>query len=115
MPDVRTPDGGVESIVVPGAELAVILHTGAHTDVDRTYGALATYVTEHALAVEGPIREYYVVGSHDTADEASGAPRSAGPSSAPARPANSPARDLTGHLIRSPGLAAQNRSPPVST
>jgi effector-binding domain-containing protein len=61
--------GRVESIVVPGAELALTLHCGAHTDVDRTYGALATYVTDHALAVEGPIREYYLVGSHDTPDE----------------------------------------------
>jgi hypothetical protein len=26
-------------------------------------------VAEHALAVEGPIREYYVVGGHETANE----------------------------------------------
>jgi hypothetical protein len=25
-------------------------------------------VTRHALAVEGPLREYYLVGPHDTAD-----------------------------------------------
>jgi len=30
---------------------------------------LATYVTEHALAVEGPIREYYLIGPHETLDE----------------------------------------------
>ena len=44
-------------------------HAGSHADIDRAYGALATYVAEHALAVEGPIREYYLVGRHDTADE----------------------------------------------
>jgi effector-binding domain-containing protein len=37
--------------------------------VDRTYGALAAYVTQHALAVDGPIREYYLVGPSDTRDE----------------------------------------------
>jgi hypothetical protein len=26
-------------------------------------------VTQHALAVEGPIREYYLCGRHDTPDE----------------------------------------------
>ena len=31
-----------------------ITHAGSHADVDRSYGALATYVTEHALAVDGP-------------------------------------------------------------
>ena len=33
------------------------------------YGALATYVTEHAVAVDGLIREYYLVGPQDTDDE----------------------------------------------
>jgi effector-binding domain-containing protein len=42
---------------------------GAHTDIDRAYGSLAIYVTQHALAVDGPIREYYHVGRHDTPDE----------------------------------------------
>ena len=26
-------------------------------------------MTQHALAVDGPIREYYLVSRHDTADE----------------------------------------------
>jgi hypothetical protein len=52
-----------------------------HNDIDRAYGSLATYVTAHALAVEGPIRGYYIVGSHETLAEANGAPRSTGPSS----------------------------------
>jgi len=34
-----------------------------------SYGALATHVTQHALAVEGPIREYYLSGRHNTPDE----------------------------------------------
>jgi effector-binding domain-containing protein len=56
-------------LVVPAIELATIMHVGSHTDIDLAYGALATYVAEHALGVEGPIREYYVVGRHETQDE----------------------------------------------
>jgi DNA-binding transcriptional MerR regulator len=63
------PMGRVTSLVVPAVELATTVHTGPHTDIDRAYGALATYVTQHALAVDGPIREYYLVGQHDTADD----------------------------------------------
>jgi DNA-binding transcriptional MerR regulator len=63
------PVGRVGPISVPEAELAVITHTGSHADLDRSYGALATYVSEHALAVDGLIREYYVIGPHDTDDE----------------------------------------------
>jgi DNA-binding transcriptional MerR regulator len=61
--------GRVTPLIVPAAELAVIVHTGSHADVDRAYGALAGYVTDHALQVDGPIREYYLVGRHDTPDE----------------------------------------------
>ena len=63
------PVGRVEAVVVPPAELAVIVHQGSHDDIDRSYGALATHVTQHALAVEGPIREYYLSGRNDTPDE----------------------------------------------
>jgi DNA-binding transcriptional MerR regulator len=63
------PVGRVEPISVSGAELAVIIHNGSHDDLDRSYGALATYVSEHAVAVDGLIREYYLVGPHDTDDE----------------------------------------------
>jgi DNA-binding transcriptional MerR regulator len=65
---VRTV-GRVESLVVPPAELAVIVHDGPHDDIDRAYGALATHVTQRALAVDGPIREYYLSGRHETPDE----------------------------------------------
>jgi len=61
--------GRVAPFTVPAAELAVITHPGSHADVDRSYGALATYVSSHALQVDGPIREYYLVGRHETADE----------------------------------------------
>jgi effector-binding domain-containing protein len=61
--------GRVEPVVVPAAELAVIVHPGSLADIDRAYGALASHVATHALQVAGPIREYYLVGRQDTADE----------------------------------------------
>jgi hypothetical protein len=48
---------------------ATLVHAGSYTDIDLTYGSLATYVTQHALAVEGPLREYYLVGPQDTPEE----------------------------------------------
>ncbi|MEV5721606.1 MerR family transcriptional regulator [Amycolatopsis mediterranei] len=62
------PLGRVSAQIVPAAELAVMTHCGPPTDVDRTYAALAAHVARHALAVDGPIREYYLIGRHDTAD-----------------------------------------------
>ena len=64
------PVGRVVPRSLPAIELATTIHVGSHADIDRTYGSLATYVSEHALAVDGPIRERYVVGRHDTSDEA---------------------------------------------
>jgi DNA-binding transcriptional MerR regulator len=64
------PVGRVTRLEVPAVELAVIEHSGPPSEVDRAYGTLAAYVARHALAVEGPIREYYLVGQHDTADTA---------------------------------------------
>ena len=62
--------GRVSALVVPEVELALTTHLGPHGgEIDRAYGALGAYVAEHALAVEGPIREYYVVGPHETTDE----------------------------------------------
>ena len=63
------PVGRVGTTVIPPAELAMTVHLGSNTEVDRTYGALGAYVTKHALAVDGPIREYYLVGPLDTRDE----------------------------------------------
>lgn len=62
------PTGRVTTTRVPAAELAVIEYRGAPGGVDRAYGTLATYVAQHALAVDGPIREYYLAGQHDSAD-----------------------------------------------
>jgi DNA-binding transcriptional MerR regulator len=63
------PVGRVSTAIIPPVELAMTVHLGSNTEVDRTYGALAAYVTKHAFAVEGPIREYYLVGPSDTPDE----------------------------------------------
>jgi DNA-binding transcriptional MerR regulator len=58
--------GRVVPIVVPAVELATVVHKGSHANIDLAYGSLATYVTRHELAVEGPVREYYLVGPQDT-------------------------------------------------
>ena len=58
--------GRVDSIVIPAAELAVTVHRGSHRSIDVTYGALAGYVTRHAIGVQGPVREYYRVGPHES-------------------------------------------------
>lgn len=63
------PIGRVSTTVIPPAELATLVHPGPHTDIDRTYGVLAAYVTQHALAVDGPIREYYLIGPSETQDD----------------------------------------------
>ena len=63
------PLGRVKPVVVPADELAVIEHPGSLADVDRAYGALATNVASHELRLDGPIREYYLIGRQDTADE----------------------------------------------
>jgi DNA-binding transcriptional MerR regulator/effector-binding domain-containing protein len=63
------PIGRVAAVVIPPAELAIIVHRGPHQGIDRSYGALGAYVARHALAVDGPIREYYIVERHDTDDE----------------------------------------------
>lgn len=39
-----------------------------HDDIDVTYGALGRCVTEHALAIFGPVHETYLAGPRDTDD-----------------------------------------------
>lgn len=63
------PIGRVEALTLPAVELATIEHAGSHADVDRAYGALATYVSDRALGVDGPVRERYLVGRLDTPDD----------------------------------------------
>lgn len=61
--------GGPAVLDIPAVEAAVMLHEGPMDDLDRTYGALGTIVAERAIGVEGPIREYYLVGFRDTDDQ----------------------------------------------
>lgn len=63
--------GRAQPYVVPAAELAVLLHRGPLRDLDQTFAALGAFVFERAIAVDGPIREYYLVTSFETQDEAS--------------------------------------------
>ncbi len=65
----RRTTGRVVPLEIPSAELATVIHAGAHTNIDQAYGTLAIHVTQHAIAIDGPIREYYNVGPTDTPDE----------------------------------------------
>ena len=62
--------GRIEVIDLPAVELAVTVHPGPHDDIDVTYGRLGAWVAAHALAVDGPTYETYLVGPRDTADPA---------------------------------------------
>jgi DNA-binding transcriptional MerR regulator/effector-binding domain-containing protein len=65
------PVGRVEEIDILAVELAIVVNSGPEDGIDRAYGALADYVTRHALAVAGPIREYYPVNRQNSSDAAS--------------------------------------------
>jgi DNA-binding transcriptional MerR regulator len=60
--------GRVVPLVVPAAELAVTVHCGPLSTLNDTYAALGTYVSRHALAVAGPVREYYLVDARTSSD-----------------------------------------------
>jgi effector-binding domain-containing protein len=60
--------GRVSPLVVPAAELAVTTHDGSHATIAATYGALGAYVSTHALAIVGPVREYYLIDARTTSD-----------------------------------------------
>jgi DNA-binding transcriptional MerR regulator len=64
VPVERAPAGGlaprVREHVVPGIAAAVAVHDGPFGDLDRTYGALGTWVLDRAAGADGPIREYYL-------------------------------------------------------
>src|SRR5580693_458448 len=64
------PIGRVTSVVVPAAELAIICHHGSLADADLSYAKLGSYATTHEISIDGPLREYYLLGADDTADEA---------------------------------------------
>jgi DNA-binding transcriptional MerR regulator len=63
------PTGRIAALVIPSAELAVVTHVGSHAEIDRAYGALAAHVANHAIGIDGPIREYYLVDRYTTPDE----------------------------------------------
>jgi len=51
----------VEEIVkYPALTVALLVHVGPFTDLDRTYGALGTIVAQRGIGGAGPIREHYV-------------------------------------------------------
>ena len=65
---VASGSGRARMLEVPAAELAVALHDGPFDDLDRTYGALGSYVAEREVAIDGPIREYYLDNLDDMHD-----------------------------------------------
>jgi DNA-binding transcriptional MerR regulator len=58
-PSVPAPTT-VRAVTIPSAELAVLVHPGTEQGIDRSYGALGSYVHEHLISHEGPIRERYL-------------------------------------------------------
>lgn len=67
-PGAQDPGAAPRWVTVPGTEAAVMVHEGSMADLDRTYGALGTVVAERSIGVDGPIREYYLVGPRDSDD-----------------------------------------------
>ena len=82
--------GRVSPLVVPAAEVAVTVHDGSLANVDVTYGALGVYVSRHALAVVGPVREYYLVDARTTSDATQWRTQIAWPIFQTARPRSMP-------------------------
>ena len=60
--------GRVRFIETPAADLAVTVHTGSDDGIDRAYGALAVFVAQSAISLDGPIRETYLTGFRETDD-----------------------------------------------
>ncbi len=61
-------NGNVKPLVVPGSDLAIARHRGAHSSIDLTYAALGKHVNENNLSFGGPLREYYLADSASVAD-----------------------------------------------
>lgn len=62
--------GRVHPVHLPPTELAIAVHHGPHDDIGVTYGRLGAWVVDHALAVDGPVHETYLVGPRDNPDPA---------------------------------------------
>ncbi|HEY6325435.1 MAG TPA: MerR family transcriptional regulator [Candidatus Cybelea sp.] len=67
--DSMSPSGNVFIRELPPVELAIAVHCGSFSELDRTFGHLGAHVIERTLAVPGPIREHYLVARDDVADE----------------------------------------------
>ena len=65
-----SPSGDVYIRELAPMELAVAVHRGPYTELDRTFGALGAHVVEHAIGVDGPIREHYLVTRDDVGSDA---------------------------------------------
>ena len=61
--------GRVRPVTIPAAELAVISHRGSLGDADLSYATLGSYATRHEISIDGPLREYYLRGVGEVADE----------------------------------------------
>jgi DNA-binding transcriptional MerR regulator len=68
LPHSLKPLGRLLELDLPAVDLAVVTHTGPEDGIDRAYGALAAYVARHALAVDGPVREFYPVNRHHSVE-----------------------------------------------
>ncbi|NNC13802.1 MerR family transcriptional regulator [Planctomonas sp. JC2975] len=63
------PLGRVKPILTARAELAVVIHRGSHSEIDRSYAALGSHVARHEISTPGPIHETYLTGPAETADD----------------------------------------------
>ncbi len=72
IPVARPPvvEGRLRVLEIPALEAAVTVHEGAMAELDLAYAALGADIAERGvIGVDGPIREYYLVGPFDTEDE----------------------------------------------
>jgi DNA-binding transcriptional MerR regulator len=61
--DLPTDQGLSDEVIltkVPAADLAVTTHLGSCSELDRSYAKLGSYVTQRAIGVAGPIREFHL-------------------------------------------------------
>lgn len=54
------PPARVDERMLPATDVAVLTRHGCDSRIGRNYGQLGTYVSEHLIGDEGPIREYYL-------------------------------------------------------
>lgn len=61
--DLPTDQAASDEVIltqVPAADLAVTTHLGSCAELDRSYAKLGSYVTQRAIGVAGPIREFHL-------------------------------------------------------